>query len=217
MPSIQVWIKKTILGPQGPIELGLGGTHEVNCEAHQVPAERRALFLSYEQEVNRLLEHLRQGQSVDAHQPPLRQTERVDARVTSRAEGRAPANPEKVSALTRGDDGASKAKNADSGQTASPGYEEDPAARAEAEAISLERSRMFLAELQERLAHKGRQKLAASVHSEDTTLPPIGGQLSLDALNPVPHPEPHGTHPAQADEEDPPESLAHLLLPREGI
>jgi hypothetical protein len=108
MPTLRVWVKKSVTGPNGTIEIGLGGTHEVTCEPHQVARERLALYQNYKDEVDRLIGCELTGEPVarPAAEPP-RHLEPAE---------------EESSPLTR------------------------------------ERSRQMLAELQERLAQRGRAR-----------------------------------------------------------
>lgn len=232
MPTFQIWVKKTVIGPQGPIEIGLGGTHEVNCETHQVASERRALFLSYEQEVNQLLEQTRQGLPITRTSPPphvpsphgnkgaetrtshapgseaqlslpaavasrvaeARLSESALSRETLRAKALRAA--ELASESTGATSSDTSAEPDSSARHSSPDDEADRGEYLETERISLERSKLFLNMLQERLAAKAR----ASEGSDASAAP-------KPPPTPAPERSPMG--------EDPPEHLAHLLLPQE--
>lgn len=211
MPTFQIWIKKTVLGPQGPIELGLGGTHDVTCEAYQVAAERRALFLSYEQEVNRLLERLKLGLPIEPQDPPLKSQERSESRSESRPEPRDDAR------IPAGKEARASTRPEPPPEPPTESLE----AQAEHEAVSLERSRLFLAELQERLARRGRQKEQQDpTSSRDPLSEPVlqaEGSGHSPSQRPVQAPLIASSSPERGDPELPPESMAHLLIPREGI
>lgn len=236
MPTFQIWVKKTVIGPQGPIEIGLGGTHEVNCETHQVASERRALFLSYEQEVNQLLEQTRQGLPITRTSPPphmplahgnkgaetrtshapgseaqlslpaavasrvaeARLSESALSRETLRAKALRAA--ELASESTGTVPSVAGAESTPSSAPSAPQPSSDDEAERgeylETERISLERSKLFLNMLQERLAAKAR----ASESSDASAAP-----------KPIPTPSPERSPMG----EDPPEHLAHLLLPQE--
>lgn len=149
MPTLRVWVKKTVPGPNGPIEIGLGGTHNITCEPHQLARERLALYEHYKSEVDRLI-------ACELNGTPTTLP--------------APASHRPGEAKGSGADGASRdghgtRTGSDPGARTEPGHEreavagEGPGLEPEPYTpVSIERSRQVLADLQERLAEKGRQR-----------------------------------------------------------
>lgn len=168
MPTFRVWIKKSVLGPAGPIEIGLGGTHEVDCSPAQVPSERLALFSSYRDEVDRLLEVERLGLPL---QPP-------SFRSAPKPPPPRPTEPPRTTPVE-------------------PLRESTPpdAAASDAGWVTAERSRMFIAELQERLHRKLKAASAPPTVPEDAA----SGEEASSSPFPV-------------NPEHPPIELAALLL-----
>lgn len=215
MPILRVWYKKRVRGAHGPVEIGLGGTHKIDCDPAHVPSERRALFLSYRQEVERLLALEQLGPSPSQN----------------RARASAPPKAESRAVYVR-QPGTSTEPAPDShiGPPSRPFSEAEPypyhpaeaapSAAAEQpapEVVSHERAAQFLKELQLRLSQKGRSN---DPSAERSSAPVRTGHPSLKRLDQLLRGEEQQGHAlAPSDgpraEEELPDALAQLMLKQE--
>lgn len=194
MPVFKVWYKKRVHGPQGPVEIGLGGTHDIDCVPAQVARERQALFLSYKLEVERLL-------ALEL-QSPLAAGSFEPSRAPKQALQEFQSSPETSSQHERTD--STRARPSEH-----PRERETPT---DPEVVSPERAAQFMQELQLRLASRAR---AQNLSSESPSSPAMPGHPSLRRLGKLLQQDPQRIDQASAGDEELPEALARLMLKQE--
>lgn len=194
MPVFKVWYKKRVHGPQGPVEIGLGGTHDIDCAPAQVARERQALFLSYKREVERLLAlELQSPFAAGSFEP-------------------SPAHSPVSQELQPPLETSVHHERTDSTRPRPSEHPRERETSTEPDVVSPERAAQFMQELQLRLASRARAQNLSAEGPSGSAMP---GHPSLRRLGKLLQRDTERVDQASAGDEEMPEALARLMLKQE--